>query len=81
MRTTFNMPDELIKELESLSEGKTKTQMFTEALEDYISKKRRERLLSLKGKINIDYDWRAEEEKELAAVKEEGKKYAKRRSR
>ncbi len=81
MRTTFNMPDELIKELESLSEGKSKTQMFTEALEDYISKKRREQLLSLKGKINIDYDWRAEEEKELASVNEEGKKYVKRRSR
>ena len=81
MRTTFNMPDKLIKEIESLSEGRTKTQIFTEALEDYIGKIRRERLLALKGKIIIDYDWRAEEEREIAAVREEGKKYAKKRSR
>ena len=81
MRTTLNISDKLLKELESLSRGKTKTQMFNEALEDYIGKKRREQLLSLKGKINIDYDWKAEEEKELMSVKEEGKKYVKRRSR
>ncbi len=81
MRTTFNIADSLLKELEHLSEGKTKTQIFTEAIEDYIAKKRRERLLSLKGKIDIDYDWRAEEEKEIAAVKEKGAKYVKGRSR
>ena len=81
MRTTLNISDKLLKELESLSEEKTKTQMFNEALEDYIGKKRRERLLSLKGKIKIDYDWKDEEKKELMAVKEKGKKYVKRRSR
>ena len=81
MRTTLNISDKLLKELESLSEGKSKTQMFNEALEDYIGKKRREQLLSLKGKINIDYDWKDEEKKELMAVKEGGKKYVKRRSR
>lgn len=81
MRTTLNISDKLLKELESLSEEKSKTQMFNEALEDYIGKKRREQLLSLKGKINIDYDWKDEEKKELMAVKEEGKKYVKRRSR
>ncbi len=81
MRTTLNISDALMKELETLSEGKSKTQMFSEALEDYIMKKRREKLLSLKGKINIDYDWNAEEEKELLALKEESKKYGKRRPR
>jgi metal-responsive CopG/Arc/MetJ family transcriptional regulator len=81
MRTTLNLSDELISELEDLAEGKTKTQIFTEALEDYIRKKRKERLLALRGKISLDYDWKAEEEKELLSVKEERKKYGKRRSR
>ncbi|MBC8413116.1 MAG: type II toxin-antitoxin system VapB family antitoxin [Nitrospira sp.] len=81
MRTTLNVSDELIKELESVSEGKSKTQVFTEALEDYIGKKRRERLLSMSGRIAIDYDWQAEEEKELMAVKEEQGEYGKKRSR
>ena len=81
MRTTLNLSDDLIKELESISGGKTKTQMFTEALEDYIRKQKKEKLLALKGKINLNYDWRAEEEKELLAVKKERKKYGQRRSR
>ncbi len=80
MRTTLNIPDKLIKELESISQGKSKTQLFTEALEEYINKKRMEKLLSLKGKIKIDYDWKAEERKEILAVKEERKKYGKRRT-
>jgi metal-responsive CopG/Arc/MetJ family transcriptional regulator len=81
MRTTLNISDKLIKELESISEGRPKTQLFTEAIEDFIRKKRREKLLSLKGKIELDYDWEAEEEKEMLAVKEERNKYGKRRTR
>ena len=81
MRTTLNLADELMNELDDLAEGKTKTQIITEALEDYIRKKRKERLLSLRGKISLDYDWKAEEERELLSVKEERNKYGKGRSR
>lgn len=81
MRTTLNIPDKLINELKNISYGKSKTQLLIEALEEYINKKRREKLLSLKGKIKIEYDWKAEEKKEVLAVKEKKKKYGRRRHR
>lgn len=78
MRTTLNISDKLMNELESLASGKSKTQLFTEALEEYINNKRKEKLLSLRGKIKVDYDWQEEERKELLAVREEKGKYRKR---
>lgn len=75
MRTTLIIPDRLIKELKSIASDKSKTALISEALEEYINKKHREKLLSLKGKIQIEYDWKEEEEKELLTVKERVKRY------
>jgi hypothetical protein len=64
-----------MKELKNITPEKSKTDLISEALEEYINKKRREKLLSLKGKIEIEYDWKIEEERELLTAKEEVKGY------
>jgi len=77
MRTTLNIPDELIKELHRFSNEKSKTKAVSIAIKDYIRRKKIEHLLSLSGKINIDYEWKKEEEKEIELEEEERKKYEK----
>ncbi len=39
------------------------------AIEDYIRRKRKEKLLSLSGKIHIDLDWKEMEDQELKGMK------------
>ena len=56
MRTTINLPDELVKEARQLSGAKTKTQAVVWALEELIRIKRIEHLLSLRGKIKLNID-------------------------
>jgi len=53
MRTTINIPDGLISELTYLSDAGTKTAAVNKALEEWIKFKKRQRLLALKGKIDI----------------------------
>ena len=67
MRATLNIPDELIKEVQKISGEKSKTKAITTAMKEYIRKERIKKLLSLRGKIQIDYDWEREEELELKA--------------
>ena len=74
MRTTLNIPDELIKELHRISNEKSKTKAVSVAIKDYIRRKKIEHLLSLSGRINIDYDWEKEEEKEIELEEKERKK-------
>jgi metal-responsive CopG/Arc/MetJ family transcriptional regulator len=70
MRATLNIPDDLIDEVQRLSGEKTKTQAIVTVMEDYIRRKKMQDLLSLRGKISIDYDWEQEEEAELKAAEE-----------
>ena len=73
MRTTLNISDKLIEDLHRFSQEKSKTKAVSIAIEDYIKRKKIERLLSLPGKINIDYDWEKEEERETELEKQEKK--------
>lgn len=65
MRATLNIPDDLISKVLELSGEKTKTKAIIKALQEYIRQQKIKRLLSLKGKIQIDYDWEKEEEIEI----------------
>lgn len=65
MRATLNIPDELIKEVLRLSGEKTKTKAIIVAIKEYIKEQKIKKLLSLKGKVHIDYDWQKEEEREI----------------
>jgi metal-responsive CopG/Arc/MetJ family transcriptional regulator len=56
MRTTIEIPQELIEEAMKLSEAKTKSQLIKEALEEKINIIKRKRLLTFKGSIDLEID-------------------------
>jgi len=53
MRTTVEFPPGLLEEVLRLSGAKKKKEALRIALEDYIKRKKLERLLSMPGKIEI----------------------------
>jgi metal-responsive CopG/Arc/MetJ family transcriptional regulator len=67
MRATLNIPDDLMKKVQKISGETSKTKAITIAMRDYIRKEKMKKLISLRGKIQIDYDWKKEEEIELKA--------------
>src|SRR4030042_6715424 len=69
MRATLNIPDALISDLLKVTGEKTKTRAICIAIKDFIRRKRREKLLSLSGKIHFDLDWKEIEEIELKATR------------
>jgi Arc/MetJ family transcription regulator len=73
MRATLNIPDALISDLLKVTGEKTKTRAICLAIKDFIRRKRREKLLSLSGKIHFDLDWKEMEEIELKGMKQREK--------
>ncbi|MCJ7748059.1 MAG: type II toxin-antitoxin system VapB family antitoxin [Desulfobacterales bacterium] len=73
MRATLNIPDALINDLLKVTGEKTKTRAICLAIRDFIRRKRREKLLSLSGKIHFDLDWKEMEEIELKGMKQREK--------
>jgi hypothetical protein len=56
MRTTLDLPEDLLKKAMSLSQIKTKTQVITVALQEMIRKSEISDLKKFKGKIDLDID-------------------------
>ena len=56
MRTTLDLPKELIDEGMNVSQQKTKTALIIEALEELIRKKKIQQLKDYKGKVSLDID-------------------------
>jgi Arc/MetJ family transcription regulator len=56
MKTTLDLPDELMKEAMQLTDIKTKTEVIIVALQELIQKNKVAELRSYKGKINLDMD-------------------------
>ncbi|MDI6764738.1 MAG: type II toxin-antitoxin system VapB family antitoxin [Thermodesulfobacteriota bacterium] len=73
MRATLEIPDSLVKDLLKVTGEKTKTRAICLAIEDFLRRKRKEKLLSLSGKIRFDLDWKQIEENELKGMKEREK--------
>jgi metal-responsive CopG/Arc/MetJ family transcriptional regulator len=73
MRATLNIPDNLMTEVQKLSGEKSKTKAIVAAMEEFVREKKIKELLSLRGKIQIDYDWEKEEGLELKAQEEREK--------
>ena len=69
MRATLNIPDDLISEVQKLSGEKSKTKAITVAMQEYVRHNKIKELISLRGKIKIEYDWEKEEELEMEAQK------------
>ncbi len=57
MKTTLNIPDELIKKAMSLSKHRTKTETVIIALHEYIRLKKIEKILAHEGKLEFDDMW------------------------
>ncbi|MBN1664884.1 MAG: type II toxin-antitoxin system VapB family antitoxin [Deltaproteobacteria bacterium] len=59
MRTTLNLPKDLIDEAMKATQINTKTQLIITALEDLIRKSKLSGLKEFKGKIDLDIDMNA----------------------
>ncbi len=58
MRTTLNLSDDLIKEVISLTDSKTKTEAVNRALQNFVRRKKLEALINLRGKISLKENWK-----------------------
>jgi Arc/MetJ family transcription regulator len=56
MKTTLDLPDELMKEAMQLTDIKTKTEVIKLALQELIKKNKVAELRVYKGKVNLDMD-------------------------
>ena len=56
MRTTLDLPEDLLEKAMSLSQIKTKTQVITLALQEMIRKAEISDLKKFKGKLDLDID-------------------------
>ena len=56
MRTTLDLPEELLIEAMKLSHSKTKTSAIILALKELIQKNRISELKKFKGSVNLDLD-------------------------
>ena len=56
MRTTLDLPEELLQKAMAMSHIKTKTQVITLALQEFIRKSELSELKKFKGKIDLDLD-------------------------
>ncbi|OGW52527.1 MAG: hypothetical protein A2Y81_08375 [Nitrospirae bacterium RBG_13_43_8] len=57
MKTTLNIPEELIETAMSLSKYPTKTETVIVALREYIRLKKIEKILEYEGKLRIEDTW------------------------
>lgn len=70
MRTTINVDDHLFEELIRRTGAHTKTAAVRIALEEFIRLKRKEELLSLRGKVDILDNWRELRQLEIQETKD-----------
>lgn len=56
MKTTIDLPDELIQEAMIATSSKTKIEAIKKALQAIIEQERRQKLINYKGKIDLDLD-------------------------
>lgn len=56
MRTTMDLPEDLVEEAKSLSGTRSKTAAVILALKDYIDRKKMDRLRKLRGSVKVERD-------------------------
>ena len=72
MRTTLNIDDCLFHDLLRITKAKTKTEAVRTALTEYLQIKRKEKILAMRGKMDIkDYSQKLRQ-KEIAEYDEPG---------
>lgn len=73
MRATLNIPDDLLSEVQKIAGEESKTKAIITAMREFVKEKKLEKLLALKGKVEIDYNWEKEEKRELKIQREREK--------
>ena len=57
MKTTLNIPEDLIKKAMSLAKHRTKTETVIVALQEYVRQKKIEKILEHQGKLQFEDTW------------------------
>jgi len=57
MKTTLNIPEDLIRKAMSLAKHRTKTEAIVVALQEYIRQKKVEKILEHQGKLEFNDSW------------------------
>jgi hypothetical protein len=65
MRTTLNIDDHLFRDLLSITRAKTKTEAVRTALVEYLQMKRKEKVLAMRGKLDIKNNWQEMRQREI----------------
>ena len=65
MRTTLNIDDYLFDDLLNVTKAKTKTEAVRMALTEYLRMKRKEKVLAMRGKLDISDDWQELRQREI----------------
>ncbi len=65
MRTTINIKEDIIKQVIAITGAKNKSQAINQVLEAFVREKRTQKLLDLKGKLNLEENWQKLREMEL----------------
>jgi len=57
MKTTLNIPEDLIKKAMSLAKHRTKAETVIVAQQEYVRKKKIEKIMKHQGKLQFDKTW------------------------
>jgi hypothetical protein len=57
MKTTLNIPEDLIKRAMSLAKHRTKTETVIVALQEYVRQKKIEKIFEHQGKLQFEDTW------------------------
>lgn len=70
MRTTLDIDEKLLEEAVAITGESSKSRAVNRALNELVRRHALEKLLALRGKLDLDIDWESWEEEELAAEEE-----------
>lgn len=65
MRTTLNLNEEVIRQVMQYTGIKNKSKAVNMVLETFVRERKRQNILKMKGKLNLDDNWKQLREMEL----------------
>ncbi len=65
MRTTLNVDEGILEEVMGLTGAKNRSQAINLVLQEFVNKKRLQKLLDLRGTLHLENNWRDLREMEL----------------
>ncbi len=70
MRTTLNIDDVLFRDLLDITQARTKTEAVRTALKEYLRMKRKEKVLAMRGQLDIADNWQELRRREVKEYRE-----------